>query len=171
MCYTKIEFSYNKKMTTITVKELQNFNNRFPIEFYKIYSNNNFFKNNKMYIVNMKEYKRKNIIITENIDNFYKETIIDVIEEYEDKSIIYLDRYGLLHINFFHILKGLDVLEFSWKKNKFCYKYNYKKVNFLNINEKNNFINYLENKKDPFTSTPISEFLEKNSYFYLINME
>lgn len=74
-------------------------------------------------------------------------------------------------MDFFHILKGLNILKFNWKKNKFCYKYNYKKTHFLNIDEKNNLINYLENKKDPFISTPVSDFLEKeNSYFYLSNI-
>lgn len=46
-------------MATIIVKELENFNYRFPYEFFKIYSCNDFFKNNRMYIINIKEYKKK----------------------------------------------------------------------------------------------------------------
>ena len=51
---------------------------------------------------------------------------------------------------FFDLLIGLENLYFNWNKNKFLYKYNHKKINFLNINEKNNLIKYLKNKNDPF---------------------
>jgi hypothetical protein len=142
-------------MTAITIKELDNIINRFPTEFYRIYSCNSFFKNQKIYKIHEKEYKKKNIIITENINNFYEETIIDVIEDYNDKDVIYLDRYGLQHRNFFDILNGLDNLEFNWNTNKFYYKDKHKKIHFLNINEKNNLIEYLQLKKDPFIETPI----------------
>lgn len=140
-------------MSTITLIELNNIINRFPKEFYKIYSYNDFFKNNKIYKINIKQYNQENIIITENINNIYKndeEIIIDVIENYNDRDIIYIDKYGLQHINFFDILIGLDNLEFNWNKKKFCYKYKHKKVNFLNPNEKIKLIEYLKNKNDPF---------------------
>lgn len=161
-------------METVTVKELNNFINRFPEEFYKIYSYNSFFNNNKIYKIYKKENKQKNIIITENINNFYTETIIDVIEDYNNKDVIYLDKYGLQHRNFFDILNGLDNLEFNWTKNNFCYKGNHKKIHFLNINERNNLIEYLQFKKDPFIETPrintsIFDFSENNKSYFTIS--
>lgn len=147
-------------METITIKELKNISNRFPPEFYNIYSYNSFFKNNKIYKINIKNNKQKNIIITENIDNFHEETIIDTIEEYNDKDLIYLDKYGLLHNNFYNILRGLDILEFNWHKNKFYYKYENKKIHFLDVNEKNKLIKYLQYKTDPFLHTPNIYFSE-----------
>lgn len=142
-------------MSTIKVKELNNIIDRFPEEFYRVYSYNSFFKNNKIYKIYEKEYKQKNIVITENINNFYEETIIDVIEEYNDEDVIYLDKYGIQHRNFFDILNGLDNLEFNWTKNKFFYRDKHKRIHFLNNNEKNNLIEYLQLKKDPFIDTPI----------------
>ena len=138
--------------TTVRIKELNNIINRFPKEFYKIYSHNEVFKSNKIYKVYMKEYNQENIIITENIENFYKENedITDILEKYNNKEVIYIDKYGIQDINFFDLLIGLENLYFNWNKNKFLYKYNHKKINFLNINEKNNLIKYLKNKNDPF---------------------
>lgn len=144
-------------MTTskIRIRELNNIINRFPKEFYKIYSNNDIFKNNKIYKIYVKDYNQENIIITENIDVFYKmngenDDMIDILEKYDNRDVIYIDKYGLQHINFFDILVGLDNLEFNWSKNKFYYKYKHKKINHLKTNEKNNLIKYLKNKKDTF---------------------
>jgi hypothetical protein len=151
---------------TIRVKELTNFINRFPKEFYKVYSYNEFFKNNRIYKIYFKEYDQENIIITENIYNFYKnnEDVEDIIENYNNKDIIYVDNHGLQHINFFEMLIGLDDLEFNWNKNKFYYKYKRKKINFLNINEKTRLIEYLKNTNDPFSSTS-NIFEAETSYF------
>ena len=164
-------------MTTIIIKELDNIINRFPKEFYRLYSCNSFFKNQKIYKIYEKEYKKYNIIITENIDNFYEETIFDVIEDYNNKDIIYLDKYGLQHKIFFDILNGLDILFFNWNTNKFYYKDNHKRINFLNIDKKNNIIEYLKLKKDPFIETPIINistfdlYENKDSYFrYNVNI-
>lgn len=136
--------------TTIRTRELNNYINRFPKEFYRIYSYNKNFNNNKIYKIYIKEYEQENIIITENIYKFYKnDDIIDIIEKYNNKDIIYLDNYGS-DINFFEILIGLDDLEFNWNKNKFVYKYKRKKINYLSIEEKYKLIEYLEDTKKPF---------------------
>jgi hypothetical protein len=160
-------------MATITIKELENINNRFPTEFYRIYSCNSFFKNQKIYKIHEKEHKKYNIIITEDINNFYEETIEDVIDDYNNKDIIYLDRYGLQHRIYFDILNGLDNLEFNWNTNKFNYKDKHKRINFLNISERNNIIEYLQFKKDPFIETPIIntsmfELYEKEDSYFII---
>ena len=149
-------------MATIIIKELDDIINRFPKGFYELYSCNIFFKKQRIYKIYEKEYKKYNIIITENIKNFYQDTIFDVIEDYNNKDIIYLDKYGLQHVIFFDILNGLDKLFFNWNTNKFHYKDNYKKIHFLDINEKNNIIKYLKIKKDPFIETPIINNLSFN---------
>ena len=159
-------------MTTIIIKELNDIINRFPKEFYRLYSCNSFFKNQKIYKIYEKEYKKYNIIITENINNFYEETIFDVIEDYDNKDIIYLDKYGLQHIIFFDILNGLDILFFNWNTNKFHYKDNHIRIHFLDIYEKSNIIEYLKLKKDPFIETPIIDnstfdlYEKRDTYFY-----
>lgn len=154
-------------MATITIKELENINNRFPNEFYRIYSCNSFFKNQKIYKIHEKEHKKYNIIITEDINNLYEETIEDVIEDYNNKDIIYLDRYGLQHRIYFDILNGLDNLVFNWNTNKFNYKDKHKRINFLNISERNSIIEYLQFKKDPFIETPIINTSMFDSYFII----
>lgn len=154
-------------MATITIKELENINNRFPNEFYRIYSCNSFFKNQKIYKIHEKEHKKYNIIITEDINNLYEETIEDVIENYNNKDIIYLDRYGLQHRIYFDILNGLDNLVFNWNTNKFNYKDKHKRINFLNISERNSIIEYLQFKKDPFIETPIINTSMFDSYFII----
>ena len=84
-----------------------------------------------------------------------------------------MDRYGLQHMIYFDILNGLDNLEFNWKTNKFNYKDQHKRINFLNINERNSIIEYLKFKKDPFIETPIFntymfELYEKEDSYFII---
>lgn len=157
----------------ITIRELKNFMNRFPPEFYNIYSYNEFFKEKKIYkiITKINQSIKHNIIIIKYINNLCDETIIDVLEDYKNFDIIVADDNCLEHTNFYNTFNGLDKLYFNWNKNEFHYNNKKSGSHFTNIYEKLKLIHYLKHKKDPFISTPpIStptfDILEKeDSYF------
>lgn len=139
----------------IIIKELKDFNKRFPPEFYKIYSFNESFSKNKIYkiIRKMNKIRIYNIMITNDIKELSDYTIIDILEDYKDKEIIFTDNYGLDHKNFYNIFNNLDILYFNWYKNKFYYNDRKSGSHFTNIYEKLKLIYYLK-YKNPFTSTP-----------------
>lgn len=157
---------------SIIIKELKNFNKRFPPEFYKIYSFNKSFSENKIYktIRKINKIRIYNIIITKDIIELSDETIIEILEYYKDKDIIFTDNYGLDHKNFYNIFNNLDVLYFNWYKNKFYYNDRKSGSHFTNIYEKSKLIYYLKYKvpfiSTPPVSTPTLSVLEKEcSYF------
>lgn len=158
------------KQTNITIKELKYFNKRFPPEFYQIYSLNESFKEKKIYKIITKDKKNKkyNIIIIKDIINLCDETIIDVLENYKDRDIIFCDDSCIEHNSFYNIFDGLNILFFNWKKNNFYYNDKKSGSHFTNIYEKLKLIYYLKHKTDPFiltpqTNTPTLSFLEKES--------
>src|SRR5690242_2503994 len=115
----------NCEDTNIVIKELKNFDKRFPPEFYNIYSHNKNFSEKKIYKIIAKSTditKKYNIILIKDINEITNETIMDILEDYKNKEIIFIDDYGLEHDNFFNIFNGLDNIYFNWNKNSFHYK-------------------------------------------------
>jgi hypothetical protein len=144
------------KEINITIRELKNFNKRFPNEFYQIYSSNESFKQKKIYKIIIKNDKKikYNIIIINDINNLYDETIIDLLENYEDKDIIFSDDESIEHDNFYNVFNGLDILYFNWNKNCFYYYDRKSGPHFTDTYKKYILVRYLKNKKNPFISTP-----------------
>jgi len=166
---------FNINEINITIKLLMTFNKRFPPEIYELYSHNNFLKEKQIYKIitknNKDKDKKTNIIIIKNINNLLNETIFDIIEEYDDKDIIYIDDYGLQYDNFYNIFNNLDILYFNWSKNKFFYKDRKSGSHFKNNYEKLKLIYYIKHNDDPFLSTPVintpplSILKKESSYF------
>lgn len=143
--------------TDITIKELTNYKKRFPPEFYRIYSHNKDFVEKKIYkiILKNKKTKRYNIILINDIYKLYDETIIDILENYNEKDIVFIDNYGLEHDNFYNIFDGINNIYFDWNKNTFYYNDKKSGSHYTNIYEKIKLIYYIEHKKDPiFIDSP-----------------
>lgn len=157
----------------ITIKSLKTFNKRFPSEIFELYSHNNFLNEKNIYkiITKNKKYDKYNIIIIKNINNLLNETVLDIIEEYDDKDIIYVDDYGLQHDNFYNVFNKLNILYFDWSKNKFFYKDRKSGSHLKDNYEKLKLIYYIKHKSDPFLSTPeyntpsLSILEKETSYF------
>ena len=97
--------------------------------------------------------KKETIVIIKNINNIHNDSLLDIILDYENQSVIYIDDKDESHTNFFDILIGLNNLVFNWNKNKFSYRNSYKKLSSLNTKEKQMLTEYLELKTDPFIDT------------------
>ena len=141
-------------------------------EFYNIYCINNFFSENKIYKVKKKNEKKEtiNIIIFKNIDEISAESIVEILEEYNDKDVIFVNPDSLNHSVFYEVFRNLDLLYFNWSQKRFLYKDKKSGSHFNNNHENLKLIYYLKYKipfiPTPNTITPAQSILEREcSYF------